>query len=137
MASPDLDALARRIAAQVADRTWDRLTVPESAVQIVAAALRDTDAAARAEGFAEGALAMREAAALVADAYADVNIEAAGDTLMADPVLRGAPVTADSITKSESLMIDGCVHSSMFHAAQNIAAAVRALPLPTIGEKSS
>lgn len=69
-----------------------------------------------------------ERAALVADAYADANIELAGDSVLTDPLLRGEPLTAENVKASEARMVDGCVHSSMFHAAQNIAAAIRALP---------
>lgn len=79
------------------------------------------------EGFLSGARAMQEAAAKVADAYADANIEMAGDSVLTDPLLRGEPLTAENVKTSEARMIDGCVHSSMFHAAQNIAGAIRTI----------
>ncbi|NTZ90444.1 hypothetical protein FCH38_07060 [Agrobacterium tumefaciens] len=66
-------------------------------------------------------------AAEIADAFAEENFSMAHDTIMLDPVIgrRGETVTAADFEKSESLMIDGCVHSSMAHASQNIAEAIR------------
>ena len=72
--------------------------------------------------------AEREAAAQIADAYADENIRMAGDSVLFDPVLsskRGDVLTRGDFVKSEELILDGAIHSSMFHAAQNIAAAIR------------
>jgi len=68
-----------------------------------------------------------EAAAKVADAFAEENQRMATDTIMLDPMLNGEPVTSDAVRASKDLMIEGCIHSSMFHAAQNIATAIRAL----------
>lgn len=68
-----------------------------------------------------------EAAAKIADAYAEENQRMAADTIMLDPVLAGRPVTPEAIRAAKDLMVEGCIHSSMFHAAQNIAAAIRAL----------
>lgn len=65
------------------------------------------------------------AAARIADEYASVNIEMAHDTILADPVLSGKDVSPAALEKSRDLQIDGCIHSSMFHAAQNIAGAIR------------
>lgn len=67
----------------------------------------------------------RERCAKIADLYADVNIEAAGDTVLADHVLSGKGHAPDDFAKSQDLIIDGCIHSAMFHAAQNIAAKIR------------
>ena len=67
----------------------------------------------------------REACAQIADAYADENITMAGDSVLHDPVLSGEPLTGANVAKSKDLMIEGCIHSSMFHASQNIAAAIR------------
>ncbi|RSC31231.1 hypothetical protein EGT36_21400 [Agrobacterium sp. FDAARGOS_525] len=66
-------------------------------------------------------------AAEIADAFADENFSMAHDTIMLDPVIgrRGETLTKADFEKSESLIIDGCVHSSMAHAAQNIAEAIR------------
>lgn len=69
-------------------------------------------------------------AAEIADAFADENFSMAHDTIMLDPVMlkrtiANEPVTTADFEKSESLMIDGCVHSSMAHASQNIAEAIR------------
>lgn len=72
------------------------------------------------------AAAFREAAE-VARAYAETNLEMAGDSVLADPILHGGPFTPDNIKKSEGLQIDGCIHSSMYHAANNIAEAIEAL----------
>jgi len=76
---------------------------------------------------AEARRAALEEAAQLCDAYADVNIEAATDSVLHDPCLHGQGFTRENIARSEKLMIDGCVHSSMFHAARNIAEALRAL----------
>lgn len=75
-----------------------------------------------------------EEAAKIADAYASVNIEAAGDTILLDPVLSGRDRSPEAFDKSRELTIEGCIHSSMYHAAKNIAEAIRALanlPLDT------
>lgn len=68
-----------------------------------------------------------EEAARIADAFEEENFAMAGDTILLDPVIAGGERSASAVRKSESLMIDGCVHSSMAHAARNIAAAIRAL----------
>ena len=68
-----------------------------------------------------------EEAARVADAYADENQRMAADTILIDPVLSGGPITTEAASRSKNLMVDGCIHSSMYHAAQNIAAAIRKL----------
>ncbi len=82
------------------------------------AALRIAEPAIRA--------AALEEAAAVAAAYAEANITLAGDSILYDPTLRG-DFSDSAIDKHESLVIDGCVHSSMFHAAQNIANAILSL----------
>lgn len=68
-----------------------------------------------------------EEAAKVADAFADENIRMAQDTIVIDPILNGAAPTEDNIKLFKRNQIDGCVYSSMYHAAQNVAAAIRAL----------
>lgn len=68
-----------------------------------------------------------EAAAKICDEYADVNIEAAGDSVLHDPCLSGKGFSPENVAISEKLMIEGCIHSSMFHAAQNIAETIRKL----------
>lgn len=68
-----------------------------------------------------------EQAAKVADDYAEENRRMAEDTIMLDPVLAGRPLTSVNLSRSKSMMIDGCIHSSMMHAAQNIAETIRAL----------
>lgn len=69
--------------------------------------------------------AEQERCAKIADMFAEVNIEAAGDTILLDPVLSGRDRSDAACAVSEELRIDGCVHSAMFHAAQNIATAIR------------
>lgn len=76
----------------------------------------------------------RDAAAQVADMYAEENIEMAGDSVLTDPCLSGKGFTPENIKTSESRMIDGCIHSSMYHAATNIAAAIRALSPSTLNK---
>ena len=68
-----------------------------------------------------------EAAAKLADAYAEENQRMAADTIMLDPILRGGKPTAEFLSRSKNLIIDGHMYTSMFHAAQNIAEAIRAL----------
>jgi hypothetical protein len=73
--------------------------------------------------------AEHEACAAIADAYASENITMAHDTVIFDPVLSGKNgdhLTRSDFKKSEELAISGTIHSSMFHAAQNVAAAIRA-----------
>ena len=86
----------------------------------------DTDAIARL--VAEAVEKERAGCAEVADAYCEENRQMATDTIMIDPVLssQGGPISAADWKKAEELTITGCVHTSMFHAAQNIAAAIRA-----------
>lgn len=66
----------------------------------------------------------REQCATISDEYASVN-EAAGDTVLHDPVLSGRDRSPEAFEKSREMSINGCVHSAMFHAARNIAAAIR------------
>lgn len=68
-----------------------------------------------------------EEAAKVADAYAETNMEMAGDSILLDLVLHGGGFTKADLKRSEELQLDGTIHSSMFHAAQNIAEAIRNL----------
>lgn len=79
---------------------------------------------------------MRERCAKVADLYAETNLEAAGDTIFLDPILRGKGFSAENMATSDQLTIDGCIHSSMHHAAKNIAAAIRALSLTPSEDKT-
>jgi len=72
--------------------------------------------------------AERERCAGIADAYAEVNWQTCTDTILLDPVLsnRGQrSLTAADWAKAEGMAVDGTVHSSMYHAATNIAAAIR------------
>lgn len=84
------------------------------------------------ESYEQGRRDEREACAALADAFADENLRMAQDTIMVDPVLsayrRGAKLatlTEADWRKAGDLIEDGCIHSSMFHAAQNIAQAIR------------
>lgn len=82
--------------------------------------------AARREGM--------EAAARIADEYASVNREIAGDSILLDPVLRGRGFTPQNVAESERQQINGTIHSAMFHAAQNIATAIRKAASQTEGK---
>lgn len=68
-----------------------------------------------------------EEAARIADFYATENFRLAGDTIMTDPVLhsRGRDQSPSALALSQKMRVEGCVHASMAHAAQNIAAAIR------------
>ena len=68
-----------------------------------------------------------EEAARVADMFADENIAMAQDTILLDPCLRDRDFSTTAVARHEDLTIKGCVHSSMYHAAKNIAAAIRRL----------
>lgn len=77
------------------------------------------------EAITEAVAAERAACAEVARLYAETNIEMAQDSILADPVLDGER-TPEAFKKSDALQTSGTIHSSMFHAAQNIAAAIEA-----------
>ena len=99
-----------------------KLEALSPSVQLIT--LADHDAAVKAAVEVE-----TEACALIADAYADENIRMAGDSVLFDPVLgskKGDVLTKADFVKSDGMILDGAIHSSMFHAAQNIAAAIRA-----------
>jgi len=74
-----------------------------------------------------------EDAAKVAEAYTEVNFEAAGDSVLLDPVLRGKGFSAKNMAESERQQIAGLVHSSQAHAGKHLAAAIRLL---SQGEKA-
>lgn len=65
-----------------------------------------------------------ERCAEIADAYAEENLRMAGDTVLHDPAFKPGP---KDWAKSKDLMMQGCIHSAMFHASQNIASAIRSL----------
>lgn len=84
------------------------------------------------EAYERGRKDEREACAALADAFADENIRMAQDTIMIDPVLSAhrsgikmATLSESDWQKAKDLMVEGCIYSSMFHAAQNIAQAIR------------
>lgn len=91
----------------------------------------DVDRLSRALSITLDALeAERARCAGVARMYAAVNIEMAGDTIMADPILRRAarkqfgPITYEEAEKSETLMVMGAAHSQAYHVANHIANAI-------------
>ena len=70
----------------------------------------------------------RERCAKIADAYAEVNWQSVTDSILLDPVLSNKgerPLTLDDWQRAEGMAVDGTFHSSMYHAATNIAAAIR------------
>lgn len=66
-----------------------------------------------------------EAAAAIADMYEMENFRLATDSILTDPVLR-YDRSPEAFAISERLQSDGLIHSSVAHAARNIAAAIRA-----------
>lgn len=68
-----------------------------------------------------------EECASVADEYAHVNMQMAGDTILHDPVLSGRDRSEVGFARSEEMRIEGAIHSAAYHAATNIAAALRAI----------
>lgn len=117
--------------AQPTEREWEMALEVWGALQDKANVGRKTGsaiiAAALAQARAEGRAEAIEQAAKVCDLYADVNIEAAGDTILLDPILNGESFSVANLRVTEGLIVDGCIHSSKFHAAQDIAANIRAL----------
>lgn len=78
--------------------------------------------AAKAAGIAEGL----ERAAKICDAYADENIAMCGDSILLDPILHGGEFNKENLSLSDKHQLSSTIHSSMYHAAKNIAAAIRA-----------
>jgi hypothetical protein len=66
-----------------------------------------------------------EAAAAIADIYEVENFRLCTDTILTDPVLNGTDCSPDGCAVSERLQSDAIIHSSMAHAARNIAEAIR------------
>lgn len=97
------------------------------------ASLREqlTDAEARAVEAErqrdEARAAALEEAAGEADAYAAVNLQMAGDTILHDPVLSGRDRSEQGFERSAEMRVDGTIHSAAYHAATNIAGRIRAL----------
>lgn len=119
---------AREVAAAIlSDDAWfegeemDVGTDTESAATRIAAALK------------EAVEQERERCARIADEYADVNREAAGDTVLLDPCLRGDGFTRENIARSGDMAVDGCVYSAKAHAATELARFIRAAPATECG----
>lgn len=68
-----------------------------------------------------------EECAKIADAYAEENLRMAGDSVILDPCLGGHGFSPENIEESKKQMVNGCIHSSMYHAATNVAEAIRGL----------
>lgn len=66
-------------------------------------------------------------AAAIADAFAVENFRLASDSILTDPVLSRYDVSPEGLALSEQCRTAGTIHSSMAHAAQNIAVFIRAL----------
>jgi hypothetical protein len=124
-------------------KPWDELSEPERDVdrRIGGLLWRDgwrdgvlAERKNRAAAIEAAAQSAREDCAKIADEYASVNIEAAGDAILHDPLLSGRDRSPSAFAKSEEMSIEGCIHSAMFHAAQSIAARIRSLSTPE-GEK--
>ena len=107
------DDLAERL---LDGHPWIDEDIPRIAI---ATALRTAYEAGKAEE--------RERCVALADDYATVNREIASDTILLDPVLRGRGLTPENVAEYERQQINGTIHSAMFHAAQNIAAAIRGI----------
>lgn len=68
-----------------------------------------------------------EEAAVIADQYAEIGFEMAGDTILLDPCLRGKGFTPENIETSNGLQTKGAIFAGRAHAAQDIATRLRAL----------
>lgn len=74
-----------------------------------------------------------EAAARAADLFSDENQRMAMDSVHSDPMLNRSmrdqiktqAQLDDAMLKSESLEVDGCIHSSMSHAGKILAQMIR------------
>ncbi|MGP4691634.1 hypothetical protein [Agrobacterium cavarae] len=81
--------------------------------------------------YQRGIAAGMKQAAEIANAFEEENFSMCYDSILFDPVMskcaRGdrQQLTLEDINKSEAMQIDGTIHSSMAHAAQNIAKAIR------------
>ncbi|MDE2469557.1 MAG: hypothetical protein KGL35_12625 [Bradyrhizobium sp.] len=67
-----------------------------------------------------------EQAAQLCDEYADENMRICQDNIVLDPVLHG-DLSEAAMIRGNEMIIDSRVHSSMYHVANNIAAAIRNL----------
>ena len=77
-------------------------------------------------------------AVVIADLFATENFRLAGDTILTDPVLAGGDASASAVAVSDQKRLDGHMHASMAHAAQAIAAGIRALgSRPDEGSRSA
>jgi len=104
---------------------WDAAERPACRVVIDVAAGQNWDIRPT---IARAIMAERERCAAIADAYAEVNWEQCTDSILLDPVLSNKgerPLTKADWEKAEDMAVDGTIHSSMYHAATNIAAAIR------------
>lgn len=76
----------------------------------------------------EAIAAERERCAAIADAYAEVNWASVTDSILLDPVLSNKgerALTKEDWERAQGMAVDATIHSSMYHAATNIAAAIR------------
>lgn len=95
----------------------------DDAVDALLPLLTTAEGEAHAKGLREGI----EKAAKVAELYAEENLTMAGDTILADPVIRGRDFSDAAMEKSETLRIMGHGHSAAYHAGTDIAAHIRSL----------
>lgn len=74
--------------------------------------------------------AERQRCAKIADLYADINIQAGGDTCLANGrimtrFMSGEDRSPEAVAKWEELAAEGVIHSSAYHTAKNIAERIR------------
>ena len=66
-----------------------------------------------------------EEAARHCDEYGEINFETCGDNILMDPLLHGGPWTQENVELSDKCSVSSTIHSSKFHACQEIAATLR------------
>lgn len=72
-------------------------------------------------------LSVIEEAAKACEVYAEVNMEICGDNIILDPVLRGEGFSDENMARSESHQNLSLIHSSKYHAANELASLIRNL----------
>lgn len=55
-----------------------------------------------------------------ADEYGEINMEICGDGILLDPLLRGGPWTDENVKRSDDCSIMSTIHSSKYHACQEL-----------------
>jgi hypothetical protein len=63
----------------------------------------------------------------VIELYGETNMEACGDGILMDPLLRGGEFTDENMALSRECSIMSTIHSAQYHAAEHLMEALRKL----------